>query len=391
MKKFIALALVLAMAVTVLAACGGESGGSSGSTADTGDTIKIGGLAPLTGEVSVYGVAASNGAKMAIDEVNANGGILGGKKIEFLLEDEEGDATKAVNAYNKLVGEGIVALIGDVTSKPTMSVAQKSAKDNLPMVTPTATAAEVTTYGSNVFRACFLDPYQGEILASYANEKLSAKTAAVLYDSSDDYSIGIAESFKEHAEAYGIQVVAYEAFGEGDKDFKSQLTKIGAEKPDVLCIPSYYNTIALIVSQAKDLGIETTFLGGDGWDGVLGALADGKKTNADGAIFANHYYSGDTDEVVSNFFKNYKEIYGTDPNSFAALGYDAAMVLINAIEKAGSTDKDAIIKALNETDYNGVTGNIQYDGSGDPVKSVTIIKIENGEYTLSEKGYTVKK
>ena len=130
MKKFIALALVLAMAVTVLAACGGESGGSSGSTADTGDTIKIGGLAPLTGEVSVYGVAASNGAKMAIDEVNANGGILGGKKIEFLLEDEEGDATKAVNAYNKLVGEGIVALIGDVTSKPTMSVAQKSAKDN---------------------------------------------------------------------------------------------------------------------------------------------------------------------------------------------------------------------------------------------------------------------
>ena len=173
MKKFIALTLVLAMAVTLLAACGGESGSSSGGTV-AGDTIKIGGLAPLTGEVSVYGVAASNGAKMAIDEVNAKGGILGGKKIEFLLEDEEGDATKAVNAYNKLVGEGIVALIGDVTSKPTMSVAQKAAKDNLPVVTPTATAAEVTSYGSNTFRACFLDPYQGEILASYANEKLSA-------------------------------------------------------------------------------------------------------------------------------------------------------------------------------------------------------------------------
>lgn len=389
MKKFLALFLAAAIAAMALAGCSGESNSSgSGSTAGD-DKIKVGILAPLTGDVSVYGVAASNGAKMAIDEVNKKGGVLG-KQIEYLIEDEEGDATKAVNAYNKLVGQGIVALIGDVTSKPTMSVAQKSVKDNMPIVTPTATAAEVTSYGKNTFRACFLDPYQGEILASYASEKLSAKTAAVLYDSSDDYSIGIAESFKKKAAEYGIEVVAYEAFGKGDQDFKSQLTKIGDKKPDVLCVPSYYNTIALIASQAKDIGVTATFLGGDGWDGVLGALADGKKNTVDNAVFSNHYYSADTDETVSNFFKNYKDLYGTEPNSFAALGYDAAMIVIKAIEKAGNTEKDAIIKALGETNYNGVTGNITYAGTGDPVKTVTMIKIVDGKYTLDQKNYKVK-
>lgn len=370
------LAVVMACATAALA--------FSGCAQSSGNTIKIGGIAPLTGDVSVYGTAASKGAKLAIEEINAAGGVLG-KQIEFIEEDEEGDPVKAVNAYNKLSSQKVVAIIGDVTSKPTISVAQKAAKDNMPMITATATAKEVTSYGKNMFRACFLDPYQGETMATYAVQNLGAKNVAVLYDTSDDYSKGCAEAFKAKAEAAGAKVVAYEGFGKGDADFKAQLTKINQSTPDAIFIPSYYNTVALIATQAKEIGIKATLLGSDGWDGVLGALDKSNLAVVEGTYFCNHYSTEDKSEVVQKFLTDYKKKYNEDPNAFAALGYDSAKILLSAIANAKSTEKQKIIDAMAASDYEGVTGHINYNGSGDPVKSVAIIKIVNGAYTLDTK------
>lgn len=388
-KKILTISLALAVAATAFAGCGNKDDQNKDDKQQgtEGETIKIGILAPLTGNVSVYGVASSNGSKLAIDKLNAEGGILG-KQIEIASEDEEGDATKAVNAYNKLVGEGIVALVGDVTSKPTISVAQKSVKDNLPIITPTATAADVTTFGTNVYRTCFLDPYQGETMASYAKEKLGVTTVAILYDTSDDYSIGIAEAFKAKAESLDMTITNYEAFNAGDQDFKSQLTKINTAKPDALFIPSYYNTVALIATQAKEVGLDTILMGGDGWDGTLEAVTEDNRDAIEGCYFANHYYTQDKTPVVKDFVEAYRAAYGKDPISFSALGYDSVMILAQAIERAGSTDKEAIIAALAETDYTGVTGHITYENAegnfGNPTKSVSIITIKDGQYALAD-------
>lgn len=388
-KKILTLSLALAVAATAFAGCGNKDDqtGNDKQQGAEGETIKIGILAPLTGNVSVYGVASSNGSKLAIDKLNAEGGILG-KQIEIAMEDEEGDATKAVNAYNKLVGEGIVALVGDVTSKPTISVAQKSVKDNLPIITPTATAKDVTTFGTNVYRTCFLDPYQGETMASYAKEKLGFNTVAILYDTSDDYSIGIAEAFKAKAESLNMTVTNYEAFNAGDQDFKSQLTKINTSKPDALFIPSYYNTVALIATQAKEVGLTSTLMGADGWDGTLEAVTEDNRDAIEGCYFANHYYTQDETPVVKDFVEAYRTAYGKDPISFSALGYDSVMILAQAIEKAGTTDKEAVLAAMAETNYTGVTGHITYENAegnfGNPTKSVSIITIKDGQYALAD-------
>ena len=387
-KKICALLLAITLSATTLTACGGGDEGETTTDGETttedSGTIKIGALAPLNGQVAVYGIAASNGLKLAVEERNAGEGVLG-KQVELKLEDEEGDATKAINAYNKLMGEGIVALWGDITSKPTIAVAAKAAKDGMPMITPTSTATAVTKDVNNVFRACFLDPYQGESLASYSKEKVGAQKVAVLYDATDDYSIGLAEAYKAKAEELGMEVVYYDAFQAGDTDFKSQLSTIKTAAPEALFIPSYYNTIALIADQAKALGIETQFIGADGWDGVLSALTEENKSVVDGAIFANHYYIGDESEVVKSFVDAYTNAYGEAPNAFAALGYDAANILMDSIENAGSTDPVAIIEEMQAIQHDGVTGSIKYAGNGDPVKSITLITIKDGEYQLLEK------
>ena len=385
MKKLLSLLLATTMMSLSLVGCGGESNEQT-AKADA-DAINIGVLAPTTGGVAVYGQTSLNGFMLAAEKRNADGGVLG-KKVNLVHQDEEGDPTKAVNAYNKLVGDGVVAILGDITSKPTIAVAQAIAQsqEKLPMMTPTATAADVTTFGDTVFKACFNDPYQGEAMANYAKDKLGAKTAAVLFDNADDYSLGTAEAFKETASKIGLDVVSYESFtGQETVDFKSQLTNIKAKKPDVVFVPTYYNVIALILTQAKnDMGIDTQFLGCDGWDGVVGALADGQKNIADGAIFSNHYYTDDPDETVANFVKEYQAKYGELPTAFAALAYDGAMMMFDAIEKAGSTDAAAIVNALKETDYTGVTGHIFYENGGDPTKSLTMITIKEGKYTLLE-------
>lgn len=390
MKKLLALLMATAMTGLMFVGCGDQ--GSSQKTDE--NAVNIGVLAPTTGGVAVYGQSSYNGFILAAEQRNAEGGVLG-KQINLVHQDEEGDITKAVNAYNKLAGDGVCAILGDITSKPTIAVAKTVAqsKNPLPMMTPTATAADVTTFGDTVFKACFNDPYQGEVMANYAKDVLGYNKIGVLFDKTDDYSLGTAEAFKKTAEEIGLEITAFESFnGQETVDFKAQLTSIKGTNPDAVFVPSYYNVIALILTQAKnDVGLKAPFIGCDGWDGVIGALEESQKSVADGVVFSSHYYLEDEKEVVANFVNGYREKFGEDPSSFSALSYDAAMMLFDAIDKAGSEDSEAIVKALQETQYDGVTGHIHYEaGSQDPIKSLTMLKIEDGQYKLVE-DYSIEK
>lgn len=377
MKKFTLMLLGLSFLIT---ACGGEKEATTKKT-DEAATIKIGGLGPLTGPLAIYGVTATNGSKLAFEEINKNGGILG-KQVEFVLFDEKGDSTEAVTAYNRLVDEGVVALVGDITSKPSLAVAEIAAQDNMPMITPTGTQFNITEAGPNVFRVCFTDPYQGVILANLAKNNLKANTVAIMVNNSSDYSDGVAEAFIKEAERLGLKIVAKEGYAEGDKDFRAQLTKVAATNPDVLLVPDYYEQVALITTQAREVGVKSTFIGPDGWDGVAKALDSSAYGAVENSYFTNHYSVEDTNEKVQNFLKAYREKYKDEPSAFSALSYDAAYLMKDAIEKAGSTDKDAIVKAMKESDFAGVTGHLRFDEKNNPVKAVTVLKVVNGNFTF---------
>lgn len=373
------------MALAMLGAfsgCSNTGDGGSASGGSDSDTIRIGGLAPLTGDAASYGVAVNNAIQMAVEDINANGGI-DGKQIKYIYYDEKGDTTEATNAYNKLVQDDkVVAIIGDVTTKPTLAVAQTSQQDNIPIITATATAAEVTLTGPNIFRACFTDPFQGELMASYASEKLGATKVAVLSDMADDYSSGIAEAFVAKAEELGMQVVADEKYQDGDVDFKSQLTNIKGQNPDVLFLPVYYEDLRLISAQAKEVGVTAQLCGADGWDSVLTDNFDSSVLN--GGVFCSQYSTESTDERVQNFISAYKEKYEMDPNMFAVLAYDATNMMAQAISDAGSTDSQAIIDAMAALEYDGLTGHMTFDEDRNPQKSAVIVSIQDNAYKFVE-------
>lgn len=383
MKKvrIIALIMVAMMLFSALAGCS-KSGGSD-------ESIKIGLIGPLTGEVAAYGLAVENAVNLYINQLNEDGGI-GGRKIEIISYDDKHDATEATNAYNKLVtSDEVVAIIGAVTSKPCLAVAQLSVADNIPMMTPTATHEDVTSFGNNMFRSCFLDPYQGSMMANFAYNELGASTAAVIYNNSDAYSTGLYEAFVAKAGELGLEIVATESYGASDADYKAQLTTINAANPDVVFAPDYYNTLYTIVSQGRETGITVPFLGVDGADGVLGI--EGIDTSiVEGVYFVNHYSTQDESPLVQTFLTSYTEKYNEDPSALAALGYDGAMILCAAIaEVAKDMDIDnseecfqAIIDALEETDMDCVTGHVTYDELNNPNKTCAVIKIVSGEYTL---------
>ncbi len=382
-KRVVASILLSAMALVTVTACGNTTGSSGTDKSD--DTISIGALAPLTGGVSVYGIAASNGVKLAIKEINEAGGI-NGKKIDLHLLDEKGDEQEAITAFNRLVEENkIVALLGDVTSKPTIAVAQRAAAINLPMLTATATAADVTKQGDNVFRVCFIDPDQGLLMAEFASNTLDAKTAAIIYNAADDYSVGLAEAFEDKAAELGLEITASESYPGDTTNFSTQLTRIAQSNPDVLFVPDYYGTNILILQQARAAGITGEILGGDGWDGILTQVEESNPKEADGVYFTNHFFAKDESKNVADFVDAYEKEYGEKPISFAALGYDSAYMMAKAIEEAGSTDPQAIIDALADLEYPGVTGNLTFAETGDPNKEVSVIRIENGEYKLEQK------
>lgn len=392
MKKFISLILAAFM-IFSLVACGEKSTDSAAATpedgatetqTETGDEIIIGGLAPLTGDVSQYGVAVNNGVLLAVEDINAAGGVLG-KQIKYIVEDEQGDPTQAINAYTKLYqSDNIIALVGDVTTKPTIAVAQKVAQDGLPMISASATGEDVTLAGENIFRACFIDPYQGELMAHYAFEKLGSKTAAILYDSGDDYSTGVAESFEQTAKELGMEVQNNEGYPPGTVDFNAQLTKIGESNPDVIMVPAYYEDVSKILVQARKLGIKSKFVGPDGWDGVLQKVEESSMDVLEDTYYCSQYSRQSEDENLQNFIKRYNEVYGIEENMFAVLGYDSMRMMAKAIENAGSTDSDAIIEAMKTLDYSGLTGTTKFDENRNPVREAYITTFENGESKVLE-------
>lgn len=379
-KKLLCGVLTSAMAFSVLAGCGGNSEGGADS-----DVIKIGGIGPLSGPNSTYGISVKEGADLLAEEINAAGGI-NGKKVEFIFEDDQSDNTVAASAFNKLVDkDGVCAILGGVTSGTTLAIAPNSTNKKIPMITPTGTEPTITNVGGDfMFRGCFVDSFQGEILAKYTKEKLEKTTAAVLYNSSSDYSKGIANAYKETLEKNGGQVLEFLSYGsDKETDFKAQLTKIKSANPDVIILPDYYNVVGLIAKQARDMGITSQFLGGDGWESEELTKIGG--TAVDGAIYINHYYAEDTDENVKNFVDSYTKKYNKTPDCFAALSYDTAKILVKAIEKANSTDGTAIRDALATMEIKSVTGNIKFNEERSAVKSAAIIKINGDKKELDDK------
>ena len=375
MEKIIRKAIFVLMSIFMLVGCGEKENSEKDSV------IKIGGMGPLTGSAAMYGITIENGAKLAFEEINKNGGVLG-KKLEYISLDEKADPVEAVNAYNRLIDEGVSAIIGSVTSKPTLAIAELAAQDGIPMITPTGTQVNITDAGPNIFRVCFTDPYQGGTLATFAKEKLNAKTAAVMINNSSDYSNGIAEEFIKQANKLGIKIVAKEGYSDGDKDFKAQLTKIKIEDPDVLMVPEYYEQSALIATQAREVGLKSTFIGPDGWDGVVNVLDSSSYSIVDNTYFTNHYSAEDKSEKIQDFLKKYREKYNEEPTAFSGLAYDAVYILKDAIEKAGTTEKEKLVAAIKESDMDGVTGHLTFDEKNNPIKAVTIIKIINGKYVF---------
>lgn len=357
--------------------------GTTGETEGNDEKIIIGGLAPLTGPVAVYGNASNNGSLLAVEEINANGGI-NGRLIDYIVYDEQGDSEQAISAFERLVNEDdIVALIGDVTTKPSIAVAQRADQIGLPMLTPTSTGADVTLGKKSVFRVCFIDPDQGTTMATYVLEDMDLTKAAVIYNASDDYSVGLAESFMDQAEEIGLEIVGEETYLADAKDFRTQLTRIAQSSPEVLFVPDYYGTNILVMNQAREVGLDIPVVGGDGWDGILTVTPEDNPKEADGVVFTNHFTLADTSEDVTNFVSSYEEKYGETPISFAALGYDAVMMMAQAIEEAGSTDSDSITAALQDIEYDGITGNITFDENGDPIKPIKFITVEDGAYVLT--------
>ena len=369
-RNFLAAAGVVA-AAGVLTACGGSSStaastaAASGSTAAaaSGDTIKVGVMGPLSGNVSVYGQAVVNGATLYLKQVNANGGI-NGKQIEILTEDEQGDATQAVNCFTKMVDEGMTALIGDVTTTPTLAVVAESADYNMPMVTASATAeavtydAETDTVNANVFRATFTDPFQGIKMADYAYQKLGYTKAAVIFKKGADYNEGLAENFVNEFESLGGTIVDQESYSEGDVDFKTQLTTILGKDPETVFCPNYYEEVGQILSQAESVGLTVPFLGGDGWDGLEGYASNDQLKDT---YFCANYAKGSNAEFEDAYKAEYGEEY---PNGFSPLGYDAAKTVVYGLQaaedaglEAGTDDyKQAVIDAIASGTIDGITG-----------------------------------
>ena len=383
MKKTLLSGVIASvMAITLLAGCGGNAG--SGSSSSTGDTIKIGAIGPLSGAASTYGISVKEGAQLLEKEVNAAGGI-NGKKISFIFEDDQADPNSSMQAFNKLVdSEKVSAILGPVTSGATLAVAPNATAKQIPLITPTATEPTITKVGGDyMFRGCFVDSFQGDVLGKYASETLKSKTAAVLYNSGSDYSKGIADSFKSKFEGAGGQVGEFLTYNDKDTDFKAQLTKIKSLNPDVVVLPDYYNVVGLIAKQARDMGITSQFLGGDGWESEELTKIGGKAV--DGALYINHYYSGDQDAAVKTFVDSYKKEYNKEPDAFAALSYDTSKILVKAIEKAGKTDGAAIKDALAGMEMNSVTGNIKFGSDRSAIKSATIIKVDGNNKVLADK------
>ena len=398
-KRFLSLGLAMAMAAS-LTACGSSSSttettaaaadattaAAGEGTAASGEVFKIGGIGPVTGAAAVYGLAVKNGAQIAVDEINADGGI-NGYQIDFQFQDDEHDAEKSVNAYNTLKDWGMQMLMGTVTSAPCVAVADKTMADNMFQITPSGSSVECAQ-NPNVFRVCFSDPDQGAASATYIAENKLADKIAVIYDSSDVYSSGIYEKFASEAANHGLDIVAAEAFtADSNKDFSTQLQKAKDAGADLVFLPIYYTEASLILNQANTMGYAPKFFGCDGMDGIL--QVDNFDTKlAEGLMLLTPFAADADDELTQKFVTAYKEKYGETPIQFAADAYDAIYAIKAAAEEAGITPEtsssdtcDKMKEAMLKITVNGLTGeNMTWTEDGEPHKAPKAVKVVDGAY-----------
>ncbi len=340
--------------------------------------IKIGLVAPLTGDVKTFGESTRNGFTIAVEEANAKGGI-NGDSIKMYIADDRNDPTEARNAGSKLINQdGVKLIIGSVSSKCSIPLSEVCQSATAVMITPTSTNPKVTVNEDNsrkdfIFRACFIDPFQGMVAAKFAVDNLKAKTSAILYDVGNDYVKGLAEFYRDNFQKLGGKMVAYESYTKDDTDFSALLTKIKRANPDVLYVPDYYNKVGLIAKQARQLGIKAILMGGDGWDSPDMMKIAGDAIN--GGYFTNHYSPADPRPEVQAWVKKYEAKFGSKPDALATLAYDATTLMLEAIKVAKTANPPEVRTALqNFQGLNTVSGSISYDASGNPIKDAVILK-----------------
>jgi branched-chain amino acid transport system substrate-binding protein len=361
-----------------------SSGGGSGD----GSAIKVGVYLDLSGQTSSFGQSTKNGIEMARDEINNAGGI-NGRKIELVIEDEQGEPGKVTTVVTKLLRQDQVqALLGEVASTNSLTAAPKAQEAHVPMITPSSTNPEVTKKGDYIFRVCFIDPFQGEVMAKFAATTLKAKRAAILSDFNSDYSKGLTQFFKQSFTKLGGTIVDEKSYTQSDRDFSSQLTAIRASNPDVIYVPGYYGQVGVIAKQARQQGINVPILGGDGWDAPqLWELGGDALKNT---YISNHYSIDDPSPLIQKFVADYKARYGINPDALAALGYDAMRVLGDALKRAGSTDGAKLRDAIAQTkDFPGVTGTITINAERNVDKPATVLELkpDQRKFTYKEKIY----
>ncbi len=381
---FLAFCLIFSVVFTSCV----EKGGNTNTATDTGDTIKVGVYGDLTGQTSSFGQSTINGIRLAVDEINAAGGV-NGKKITLISEDDQGRPEQAKTVMSKLINQDKVqAVLGEVASSNSLAAAPVAQEAKIPMITPSSTNPKVTEVGDYISRVCFIDPFQGSVMAKFAANTLNAKTAAIIGDVQSDYSKGLTEFFEQEFTKSGGRVVSKEAYTQTDPDFKGQLTKIRNLKPDVIYIPGYYGQVGIIAKQARELDMNMPLLGGDGWDSPeLWKLGGDALKNA---YISNHYSAENPAPEIQNFVKAYQAKYNVVPDSLAALAYDAAKVLADAIKRAGGTDSAKLKDAINATkDFKGVTGSITLDGSRNAIKPAVVLELNpsEGKFAFKETIY----
>jgi branched-chain amino acid transport system substrate-binding protein len=373
MRKSLGVMAILLTGIAIWS-CGGGGGPNE---------ILIGEFGSLTGTTATFGQSTHNGITLAVEETNGAGGVLG-KRVKLLTEDDQSKPEEAATAATKLITrDRVKAIIGEVASSRSLAAAPICQDNKVPMVSPASTNPAVTQKGDYIFRVCYIDPFQGEVLAKFALISLGLRRVAILKDVKNDYSIGLAQFFEETFRGLGGEIVATQAYSEGDTDFKAQLTALKAANPEAVFIPGYYTEAALIVKQARELNMTMPLLGGDGWDSLKLLEIGGEALN--GTFYSTHYANDDTNAVVRNFVTRYQARYRQMPDAMGALGYDATLILFDAITRAGSTDGAAIRDALTATrNFVGVTGRISIDENRNARKSAVIMAIQDGKVQYKE-------
>ncbi|WP_223642484.1 ABC transporter substrate-binding protein [Corallococcus sp. EGB] len=341
-------------------------------------SILIGEVGSLTGSEATFGISARNGIDLALQEANAAGGVRG-QKLVVRVYDSQGRPEEGAQAATRLIAQDkVVALLGEAASSVSMAMADKAQAAKVPMITPTSTSPEVTKKGDYIFRVCFIDPFQGLVMAKFARENLKVSRVAVLTDNKSAFSVGLADVFNQKFKEFGGTIAGNESYSKGDTDFRAQLTSIKNMKPEAVFVPGYYTDVGIIARQAREVGLRVPLLGGDGWDSdklyELGGSA------LEGSYFSNHYSPDNPDPVVQNFLAKYKSAYGSVPDSVAVLAYDAGRLLVDAMRRAPDTSGPALRDAIAATkDFPGVAGTINLDANRDAVKQAVVMKVEGGK------------